>query len=132
LRVFPVETVERFHLGFFLRVRANHAHAGEVFLRARRNLREKVLNLFESSVNLLAEELNRQRYLITDLTKLPGARMLDGQFTAVQQAVGTPKARTAAAAYLKAFVEDVKASGFVGEAITRNGSQGVSVAPPAR
>ena len=70
--------------------------------------------------------------LITDLSRLPGARMLDGQFTAVQQAVGTPKARTAAAAYLKAFVEDVKASGFVGEAITRNGSQGVSVAPPAR
>jgi polar amino acid transport system substrate-binding protein len=69
--------------------------------------------------------------LISDLTKLPGARMLDGQFTAVQQAVGTPKARQAAAAYLKAFVEDVKASGFVAEAITRNGSQGVSVAPPA-
>jgi polar amino acid transport system substrate-binding protein len=70
--------------------------------------------------------------LISDVAKLPGARMLDGQFTAVQQAVGTPKARTAAAAYLKAFVEDVKASGFVGEAITRNGSQGVSVAPSAR
>jgi polar amino acid transport system substrate-binding protein len=70
--------------------------------------------------------------LISDLAKLPGARMLDGQFTAVQQAVGTPKARTAAAAYLTAFVEDVKASGFVGEAITRNGSQGVSVAPPVR
>ncbi len=70
--------------------------------------------------------------LITDLAKLPGARMLDGQFTAVQQAVGTPKARAAAAAYLREFVEDVKASGFVGEAITRNGSQGVSVAPPAR
>jgi polar amino acid transport system substrate-binding protein len=69
--------------------------------------------------------------LISDLAKLPGARMLDGQFTAVQQAVGTPKARTAAAAYLYQFVEDVKASGFVAEAISRNGSQGVSVAPPA-
>jgi polar amino acid transport system substrate-binding protein len=69
--------------------------------------------------------------LISDLAKLPGARMLDGQFTAVQQAIGTPKARTAAAAWLRAFVEDVKASGFVAEAITRNGSQGVSVAPPA-
>jgi polar amino acid transport system substrate-binding protein len=69
--------------------------------------------------------------LISDLAKLPGARMLDGQFTAVQQAIGTPKARTAAAAWLRAFVEDVKASGFVAEAITRNGSQGVAVAPPA-
>ncbi|HEU4371221.1 MAG TPA: transporter substrate-binding domain-containing protein [Methylomirabilota bacterium] len=69
--------------------------------------------------------------LITDVARLPGARMLDGQFTAVQQAIGTPKVRAAAAAYLREFVEDVKASGFVGEAIARNGSQGVSVAPPA-
>lgn len=69
--------------------------------------------------------------LISDVQKLPGARLLDGQFTAVQQAIGTPKARTAGAAYLRAFVEDVKASGFVGQAITRNDSQGVSVAPPA-
>ena len=29
------------------------------------------------------------------------------------------------------FVEDVKASGFVGEAITRNKSAGVNAAPPA-
>jgi polar amino acid transport system substrate-binding protein len=69
--------------------------------------------------------------LISDVEKLPGARLLDEQFTAVQQAIGTPKARTAGAAFLRTFVEDVKASGFVAEAITRNGSQGVSVAPPA-
>ena len=69
--------------------------------------------------------------LLTDVQKLPGARILDGQFTAVQQAIGTPKARTAGAAFLRTFVEEVKASGFVAEAITRNGSQGVSVAPPA-
>jgi polar amino acid transport system substrate-binding protein len=87
---------------------------------------------FEAFVRDKMEVLSGLRpRLITDLPKLPGARMLDGQFTAVQQAVGTPKARTAAAAYLAAFVEDVKASGFVGAAITRNGSQGVSVAPPA-
>jgi polar amino acid transport system substrate-binding protein len=69
--------------------------------------------------------------LLSDVRKLPGARVLDGQFAAVQQAVGTPKARTTGAAYLRTYVEDVKASGFVAEAITRNGSQGVSVAPPA-
>ena len=59
-----------------------------------------------------------------------GARILDGQFTGVQQAVGTPKAREAAAQYLRGFVEDVKASGFVADAISRNGAAGVSVAPP--
>jgi len=69
--------------------------------------------------------------LLTDVQKLPGARILDGQFTAVQQAIGTPKNREASAKFLRAFVEDVKASGLVAEAISRNGAQGVSVAPPA-
>jgi polar amino acid transport system substrate-binding protein len=69
--------------------------------------------------------------LLMDVEKLPGARLLDGQFTAVQQAIGTPKAREAAARYLRAFVEEVKASGLVAEAISRNDVQGVSVAPPA-
>jgi len=68
--------------------------------------------------------------LLTDVQKLPGSRLLDGQFTAVQQAIGTAKARVAGAAFLRAFVEEVKASGFVAEAISRNNSQGVSVAPP--
>lgn len=69
--------------------------------------------------------------LLTDVAKLPGARVLDGQFTGVQQAIGTPKSREAAAKYLRAFVEDVKASGLVAEAISRSGVAGVSVAPPA-
>jgi polar amino acid transport system substrate-binding protein len=69
--------------------------------------------------------------LLMDLAKLPGARLLDGQFTAVQQAIGTPRARTTAATFLRGFVEDVKASGLVAEAIARHGVTGVSVAPPA-
>jgi polar amino acid transport system substrate-binding protein len=69
--------------------------------------------------------------LLVDVAKLPGARILDGQFTGVQQAVGTPKSRAAAAEYLRAFVEEVKASGFVAEAIARSGVAGVSVAPLA-
>ena len=69
--------------------------------------------------------------LLTDVEKLPGARLLDGQFTAVQQAIGTPKDRAASAKYLRAFVEEVKASGLVAEAISRNAVPGVSVAPPA-
>jgi polar amino acid transport system substrate-binding protein len=69
--------------------------------------------------------------LLTDVAKLPGARILDGQFTAVQQAIGTPKARAAGASYLRAFVEEVKASGLVAQAIARHAVPGVSVAPPA-
>jgi polar amino acid transport system substrate-binding protein len=69
--------------------------------------------------------------LLMDVEKLPGARLLDGQFTAVQQAIGTPKARETAAKFLRGFVEDVKASGLVARAIAQNGVRGVSVAPPA-
>jgi polar amino acid transport system substrate-binding protein len=69
--------------------------------------------------------------LLMDVQKLPGARVLDGQFMAVQQAIGTPKAREAGAGYLRAFVEDAKVSGLVAELIRSNGVQGVSVAPPS-
>ena len=69
--------------------------------------------------------------LLTDVQKLPGARILDGQFAGVQQAIGTHKNREAAAKFLRTFVEDVKASGFVAQAISSNGAAGVSVAPPA-
>jgi polar amino acid transport system substrate-binding protein len=69
--------------------------------------------------------------LVTDAEKLPGSRVLEGRFTAVQQAIGTPQGRTAGASYLREFAEDVKASGFVAEAIERHAVRGVSVAPKA-
>jgi polar amino acid transport system substrate-binding protein len=69
--------------------------------------------------------------LLQDVAKLPGARILDGRFTAVQQAIGTPRARQAAAAYLRGFAEEIKRSGFVAELIARHGVRGVSVAAPA-
>jgi polar amino acid transport system substrate-binding protein len=68
--------------------------------------------------------------LTSDVKKLPGARVLDGRFTAVQQAVGTPKARAASAAFLAAFVEEAKRSGLVARLIERYGVKGVSVAAP--
>ena len=70
--------------------------------------------------------------LITDVEKLPGARILDGQFTAVQQAMGTKPDRVAAAAYMREFVEDTKSNGFVKGLIEKHGVVGrLSVAPPA-
>jgi polar amino acid transport system substrate-binding protein len=67
--------------------------------------------------------------LATDTAKLPGSRVLEGRFTAVQQSVGTPQGRPVGARYLGEFAEDVKASGFVGRAIARHSVPGVSVAP---
>src|SRR4030095_8310166 len=69
--------------------------------------------------------------LVDETKKLPGSRILDGRFTAVQQAVCTPKGRDAAANYLQEFVEDVKASGLVARIIEKKGVRGVTVAPPA-
>jgi polar amino acid transport system substrate-binding protein len=70
--------------------------------------------------------------LITDVERMPGARILDGRFTAVQQAMGTPTGRDAAGHdYLKEFVEAAKASGLVAELIARHDVKGLSVAPPA-
>jgi polar amino acid transport system substrate-binding protein len=69
--------------------------------------------------------------LLTDVEKLPGARILDGQFMSVQQAIGTGRKNEAAAAYLRQFVEEVKASGFVQGLIDRHKVRGLTVAPPA-
>jgi len=69
--------------------------------------------------------------LVTDVARLPGARILDGKFSAVQQAVGTPRKNTAAAAWLAEFVEEVKASGMVADLIAKHSVEGLSVAPPS-
>ncbi|MNH36987.1 hypothetical protein D3C79_978370 [compost metagenome] len=59
---------------------------------------------------------------------MPGSRLLDGGFTAIQQAIGTPVGRTEGAEYLQHFVEDVVSEGLVGLMIGRNDVQGVTVA----
>ena len=69
--------------------------------------------------------------LITDAARLPGSRILDGQVTAVQQSLGTPRSRETGARYLKEFIESLKASGFIGAAISRHKVNGVTVAPKA-
>ncbi len=70
--------------------------------------------------------------LMTDVADMPGARVLDGRFTAVQQAIGTDKKNTAAIAFLRDFVEEMKANGMVGNFITRHEVDGrLLVAPPA-
>ena len=69
--------------------------------------------------------------LIEIAPTLPGARILDGNFTVVRHTVGTPRGRDAAAAYLRDLVEDVKAAGLVAQWIAKSGVKGLSVAPPA-
>lgn len=71
-----------------------------------------------------------KQQLESDLTRFAGHRLLPGRFMVIQQAMGTPKTRgVEAALYLTAYVEEMKASGFVAEALQRHGIQGASVAP---
>jgi polar amino acid transport system substrate-binding protein len=64
--------------------------------------------------------------------RAPGVRVLPGRFMVIQQAMGTPASRGAdAQALLAAFVEEMKASGFVADALKRHRIEGASVAPAA-
>jgi len=70
--------------------------------------------------------------LIGDAMNMFGARVLPGQFTSVQQAVGTQRVNEASTAFLREFVEEAKASGFVANLIAKHGVEGrLAVAPPA-
>lgn len=66
--------------------------------------------------------------LVEEQARLPGSRILEGEVTSVQQAIGAPKGREAAARYLREFAEDVKRSGFVARAIEKHNVRGVRVA----
>ncbi|HZP79524.1 MAG TPA: ABC transporter substrate-binding protein [Pseudolabrys sp.] len=60
----------------------------------------------------------------------PGLRIIDQRFMAIRQAMGTPKGRVAGAAFLNNFIEEMKASGFVADALKRSNQPDAVVAPP--
>jgi polar amino acid transport system substrate-binding protein len=66
--------------------------------------------------------------LLGDAARLPGSRILEGNFTTVQQSVGVPKGRLAAATYLQSFVDEIK-KGLVAQLIAKHQVKGLSVAP---
>lgn len=72
-----------------------------------------------------------RQQLQADAKRLPGLRLLDGRFMVINQAMALPKGRAAGAAYLRSFVEEMKSSGFVAEALKRHGIEGATVAGPA-
>jgi polar amino acid transport system substrate-binding protein len=61
----------------------------------------------------------------------PGFRVMDGRFMAIEQAMGTPRGRAAGARYLREFIEEMKASGFIARSLERSGQGDATVAPPA-
>ena len=72
-----------------------------------------------------------KQQLQADAARLPGLRLLPGRFMVIQQAMGLPRGRGAeAAAALATYVEAMKASGFVADALVRHGISGAAVALP--
>jgi polar amino acid transport system substrate-binding protein len=72
-----------------------------------------------------------KQQLEKDMNRIPGLRMLDGRFMEINQAMGTTKGRDEGIKYMRAFVEEMKASGFVAAALARHNIEGVAVAPAA-
>jgi polar amino acid transport system substrate-binding protein len=83
---------------------------------------------------LLAQKLDVaagvKQQMQADAKRLPGLRLLDGRFMEIRQAMALPRGRAAGAAYLREFIEEMKASGFIAESLRRHGVDGAVVANP--
>jgi polar amino acid transport system substrate-binding protein len=60
----------------------------------------------------------------------PDTRVIPGRFMVIEQAMGTPKGRDASVRYLREFIEEMKASGFVAKALKASDQPDAAVAPP--
>lgn len=68
--------------------------------------------------------------LVENASKFPGARILEGRFTAVHQAIGMPKNGASGAAYLQDYVRSIKAAGLIERMVRKHALKGVSVPGP--
>ena len=102
-----------------------------------RNIKQAQLILSESAEGplnqFIAEKLEAygalRPQLLKETNKLPGSRILPGNFMTVQQAIGTAKPHAAGAAFLVDFVAGAKKSGLVASLIEKHHVAGLSVAP---
>lgn len=73
-----------------------------------------------------------KQQLEADARRVGGVRLLPGRFMTIEQAIGVPKGRLSAQAWLSGFIEELKSAGFVANALKAHGIEGADVAPPAR
>ena len=71
-----------------------------------------------------------KQQLEADAGRVGGVRLLPGRFMVIEQAMGVPKGRSAAQAWLSGYIEEMKASGFVAASLQQHGIKGAAVAPP--
>ena len=115
-----------------VRIGVNQDSAYDLFLT--RTLKHAKLMRAKSGVDLFVKEkLEAAAGIKQPLAALakanPDVRLIDGRFIEIRQAMGTPKGRDAGARYLRAFVEEMKASGFVADALRRSHQPEAAVAP---
>lgn len=70
-----------------------------------------------------------KQQLELDARRVQGVRILPGRFMVINQAMASQKGREAGARYVHEFIEEMKASGFVAQALERHKVQGAAVAP---
>jgi polar amino acid transport system substrate-binding protein len=117
-----------------VRIAVNKASAYDLFLT--RSLKHATLVRGESGVELFARDkleavAGVKQPIVAYAKAHPEVRVLDGRFMEIRQAMGTAKGREVGARYLHAYVEEMKASGFVADALKRSNQPDASVAPPA-
>ena len=105
-----------------------------------REIKQATLVRAPTSPQVVDEFLSRKldvaagvrQQLEADAQRVPGVRLLPGRFMVIEQAMGVPASRPPLArTTLHAFVERMKASGFVAAALKRHGIEGAAVADPA-
>ena len=115
-----------------IRIGVNVASAYDLFLT--RNLKHATLVRSEDgAATFLKDKLEAAGGVKQALQKFiaanPGVRLIEPRFMEIRQAMGTAKGRTAGAAYLRGFIEEMKANGFVADALKRSGQADATVAP---
>ena len=84
-----------------------------------------------ATIVVFDNELNPRHQRELEELLAPNVRVMDGRFMAIEQAMGTPKGREAGLLYLREFVEEMKASGFVARGLEKSGQGDAAVAPRA-
>jgi len=115
-----------------VRIGVNKGSAYDLFLT--RTLKNATLLRGESGVDLFKndklEAAGGVRQPLAAYAKTdPSVRVMEGRFMAIMQAMGMPKGRGRAHQYLLGFVEEMKASGFVADALKRSNQPDAQVAP---
>jgi polar amino acid transport system substrate-binding protein len=86
-----------------------------------------VVDLFMKGNYEVAAGVRQQ--LEADAARLQGVRLLPGRFMAIHQAMASQKGKDAGARFVREFIEEMKASGFVAKALERHHVKGAAVAP---